>query len=109
MNLHGIGDCVELHSPASHVCTAQERHGDYDLAWYAPSNMVIVWLGHHPVGVFDAASKVWLASFEFCDAAVKFAERRSAQDDDDTITLTERGHAEANLLHAVRSVDGSAD
>lgn len=93
----------------SPACSVQEPAGDFDLAWYAQSGMGVAWLGHHPVAIVNAEGTIAEAPDEIIAALRAFVVRHAGRSDNDTITLTDKGRIEANLIAAQGGAYGSSD
>lgn len=104
-----VDDVLMLHLPATTGGSLQVRRRMYDFAWYPQWNMAMAFIGHEPVALYDATNDELVPGEALRTEFVAWARARTAQRDDDTITLTERGRAEANLLHAMRDGNGASD
>ena len=102
MSSENVIDLMTLHLPPTTGATRQVRHRMYDFCWYPQWNMAIAFIGHEPVALYDAVADELVPSEALRTEFMEWARARRPPRDDDTVTLTERGRVEANLLHAVR-------
>lgn len=101
MSAHDGGELLTLHLPATTGGARQVRHRMYDFAWYPQWQCAMAFIGHEPVALYDARTDEIVPADALRTEFVRWARGCRPQRDDDTVTLTERGRAEANVLHAM--------
>lgn len=101
MSKIGSPDTLDLHLPATNGHRTQVERGNFDYAWYPSWGLALAFLGHHIVAVWSAERDTVTVGNEIAEDFRSWATVQEQRSNAERVALTERGHAEANVQHAL--------